>query len=100
MPESVADLEVRIRRAVAPGFGDRLLDRGLARGLIWRDGQVPPGAPSFSRSLTSDLLDFAHALLAMTLRLRDAAPDHPDLRRYFLVAGEALEAALLLSELV
>lgn len=94
MPESVADLEVRIRRAVAPGFGDRLLDRGLARGLIWRDGQVPPGAPSFSRSLTSDLLDFAHALLAMTLRLRDAAPDHPDLRRYFLVAGEALEAAV------
>ncbi len=94
MPETVAELEARIRRAVTPDFRERLLDRGLARGLIWRNGQLPPEAPPFSRSLTEDLLDFAHALLNMALRLRDTAPDHGDLGRAFLVAGEAIEAAV------
>ena len=94
MPETVAELEARIRRAIAPGFQGRLLDRGLARGLIWRDGEVPPEAPPFSRSLTEDLLDFAHALLGMGLRLREVAQGHADLHRAFLVAGEAIEAAV------
>ena len=78
MPETVAELEARIRRATQPGFQGRLLDRGLARGLIWRDGEHPPEAPPFSDALTEDLLDFGHTLLAMTLRLRDAAHDHPE----------------------
>ncbi len=94
MPEPVAVLESRIQRAIAPGFRDRLLDKGLARGLIWRDGALPPGSPRFPRTLTEDLLDFGHTVLAMALRLRGVSPDSPHLKRAFLCAGEAIESAV------
>lgn len=94
MAESVAMLESRIRQAITPGFRDRLLDKGLARGLIWRDGVLPPEAPPFSRTLTEDLLDFGHTVLAMALRLRDVSPDSPYLKQALLRAGEAIESAV------
>ena len=94
MPELVAVLESRIQRAIAPGFRDRLLGKGLTRGLIWRDGALPPGSPRFPRTLTEDLLDFGHTVLAMALRLRGVSPDSPHLKRAFLCAGEAIESAV------
>lgn len=94
MPEPVAVLESRIQRAIAPGFRNRLLDKGLARGLIWRDGALPPGSPRFPRTLTEDLHDFGHTVLAMALRLRGVSPDSPHLKRAFLCAGEAIESAV------
>lgn len=93
MAESVEELALRLEAAIKAGFRGRLLDRGLARGLIWRDGQLPEDAPRFSASLTQDLLDYAYAVLSMTLRLRSLDPKR-DLERPFLVAGEAIEAAV------
>lgn len=94
MAESTERLMHRLQEAVAPGFRERLLDKGLARGLIWQDGQLPPDAPPFPRSLTEDLLDYAHTVMAMALRLRSQTMNSPLLERAFLVAGEAIEAAV------
>lgn len=94
MAESAEDIAGRLDAAVAAGFRGRLLDRGLARGLIWNSGTVPDGAPTFVSTLTDDLLDYAHTVLALAVRLRTLAPDHPILERAFLVAGEAIEAAI------
>ncbi len=94
MAESTAELQRRLQVAVAPGFGERLLDKGLARGLIWRDGIIPPGSPPFPNSLTEDLLDYAHTVLALGLQLRSRSREIPLLARAFLVAGEGIEAAV------
>lgn len=93
MPESVARLRERIGASTRPGFRDRLLDKGLARGLIWRDGVLPKESSTFPDSLTEDLLDYAHTVLNMALRLR-RAEGGADLERPFLIAGEAIEAAV------
>ena len=94
MAESTEELQHRLQVAAAPGFRERLLDKGLARGLIWRDGQLPEDAPAFPESLTEDLLDYAHTVMALALRLRTRETDAPGLERAFLVAGEAIEAAV------
>jgi hypothetical protein len=94
MTESTADIRRRLEVAVAPGFRARLLDKGLARGLIWRNGELPADAPAFPSSLTEDLLDYAHALIAMSVRLRERDVASPISERAFLVAGEAIEAAV------
>lgn len=93
MAESVGSLTERLRIATQPGFRERILDKGLARGMIWRDGLTPPDSPRFPDSLTDDLLDYAHAVLNMGLRLRSMNPE-ANLERPFLVAGEAIEAAV------
>lgn len=94
MAESTEELQGRLQVAVASGFRERLLDKGLARGLIWRDGVLPIGSPLFPDSLTEDLLDYAHTVMAMALRLRTRSADALHLERAFLVAGEAIEAAV------
>ncbi len=94
MSESAADLKRRIEVAVASGYRERLLDKGLARGLIWREGKLPADAPSFPSSLTEDLLDYAHTVIGMSVRLRAQEVSSPILNRAFLVAGEAIEAAV------
>lgn len=95
MAETVAELSSRLGVVIEPGVRGRLLDRGLARGLIWRDGNLPDGAPEFSESLSDDLLDYAHAVMALALRLRASKEGDPKLlERAFLVAGEAIEAAV------
>ncbi|MBK7670731.1 MAG: hypothetical protein IPJ24_04940 [bacterium] len=93
MAESVEHLAGRLSKATRPGFRGRLLDKGLARGMIWRDGVMPPGSPPFPESLTEDLLDYAHTLLNMALRLREQNSG-ANLERPFLIAGEAIEAAV------
>lgn len=94
MAESAAELADRLQAAVVAGFRRRLLDKGLARGMIWREGALPEGAPEFSESLSEDLLDYAHTVMALALRLRGHQRDAPVLGRAFLVAGEAIEAAV------
>ena len=95
MAETVAELSSRLQVVVEPGVRGRLLDKGLARGLIWRDGTLPEGAPEFSDGLSNDLLDYAHAVMALALRLRVTREGDPRLlERAFLVAGEAIEAAV------
>ena len=82
---------------IKPTFRDRLLHKGLARGLIWRAGTLPPGAPRFPSSLTEDLLEYGYAVLGIALRLRKQSANGPSddtLRLGFLAAGDAIEAAL------
>ena len=62
--------------------------------MIWRDGVLPPDAPSFPNSLTADLLDYAHTVIALALRLRAADRSAQVLERAFLTAAEAIEAAV------
>src|SRR5713226_6711518 len=84
---------------VQPQARGRLLAQGLARGMVWRDGVVPDGAPEFSASLTPDLLDFGYGVLALALELRDANRDREANQRFntdepFRVAAEAIESAV------
>jgi hypothetical protein len=84
---------------VDPQTHGRLLARGLARGMVWRDGVVPEGAQDFSTSLTADLLDFGYGILALALELRDANRNREPSQRFgtdepFRVAAEAIESAV------
>jgi hypothetical protein len=84
---------------VDPQTHGRLLARGLARGMVWRDGIVPEGVQDFSASLTPDLLDFGYGILALGLELRDANRDREPNQRFntdepFRVAAEAIESAV------
>lgn len=92
---SLNDMIALLERVVAPGYGGRLLDKGLARGLIWRDGMLPQGSPSFPEALTEDLLDYAHGVAALALRIQSQDPHADMLERAFLVAGESIEAVVL-----
>ena len=76
--------------AVTPAFRGRLLDRGL----IWSHGELPEGSPAFVSSLTEDLLDYAYTILPMALELRSEVGDHETAKAAFLVAGEAIQAAV------
>ena len=87
----------QLREIVKPTFRDRLLHKGLARGLIWRAGTVPPGAPHFPSSLTEDLLEYGYAVLGVALRVRTQSANGASediLRLGFLAAGDAIEAAM------
>lgn len=95
MTESLEGLKRRLDAAIRPGFRDRLLDKGLARGMIWTDGILPAGAPAFAKTLSDDLLDYGYAVFSIALQLRDQAPDDSSLERAFLVAGESIEASVL-----
>jgi hypothetical protein len=55
MATTVEQIEADITSASAPGFRGRLLARGQARAMIWRDGVLPPDAPAFSDLLSYDL---------------------------------------------
>jgi len=82
-----------------PQTRGRLLARGMARAMIWRDGVVPEGAQEFSSSLTSDLLDFGYGILALALELRDTNRGREANQRFntdepFRVAAEAIESAV------
>jgi hypothetical protein len=84
---------------IQPQTRGRLLARGMARAMIWRDGVVPDGAQEFSSSLTSDLLDLGYGILALALELRDANRARNPNARFntdepFRVAAEAIESAV------
>ncbi len=89
----------RLNELVAPAARGRLLARGLARGLLWRDGVLPLGAPEFTPSLSLDLLDFGYGVLALALELRDANRTREPGTAFptsdaFRVAAEAIESAV------
>lgn len=92
MPESAEELQDRLRTATRPGARHRLLARGLARGMIWQDGELPLEAPQFSPELSADLLDHGYGVLSRALRLRELDRDAPILDDAFRVAAEAIES--------
>src|SRR5688572_27320586 len=95
MATTVEELQASISEAVGAGFRNRLMDRGEARSMIWRDGQLPEGAPAFSPTLSYDLYSYAYSLLGMGLRLRENGGDEDTARRAFEYAAMALESILI-----
>jgi len=92
---TIAQIEADIQAAVAPGFRNRLLARGEARSIIWRDGELPEDAPEFSALLTYDLLSYGYSLLGLGLRLRELGGSEDLARLAFENAAGALEAVIL-----
>jgi hypothetical protein len=93
MAEPSSRIVERINRLTTAGHRGNLVARGLARGMVWRDGALPPGAPTFSEDLTTDLLDHGFQLLSSSLSLRAAEGDMTVVRRRLYGAAESLESA-------
>ncbi|MDI1279255.1 DEAD/DEAH box helicase [Methylobacter sp.] len=75
MASTIEEIEDVIRQAVTTGFRGRLLERGLARSMIWVDGVLPDGAPNFADKLSYDLLSYGYSLLSLGIRLRELNGD-------------------------
>jgi superfamily II DNA/RNA helicase len=93
MPSTTETIQNDIVAAAVPGFRGRLIARGQARSMIWRNGQLPPGAPAFSPLLSYDLHSYGYSLLLQGLRLLDMGGDAAIARKGFEQAATALEAA-------
>lgn len=94
MPRTVQEITARIEHATRPGFRGRLLARGLARNLIWSQGQIPEGGQQFSPLLTSDLLSYGVALFRVGLELRSQERNSLAAINAFERAGEAIESVV------
>jgi len=90
-PEAITQL---IREATASGFRDDLLAKGQARSMIWRDGTLPPEAPTFSTLLSYDLLAYAYALMIQGLRLLDQGEKPEIAQSAFENAASAIESVI------
>jgi len=80
MASTIEEIEEAIRQAIATGFRGRLLERGLARSMIWIDGELPDGSPNFADKLSYDLLSYGYSLLSLAIRLTELN-DNADLAR-------------------
>lgn len=91
---SADEIDKRIRRRTAPAFRGRLVARGQARSLVWRDGRVPEGGPNFSDHLSYDLLTYGYGLLGEGLRLIDLDGASQTTSLALERAAESLESVL------
>ena len=66
MATTAEAIEADIAAASVPGFRGRLIARGQARAMIWRDGILPPGAPAFSDLFSYDLHSYGYAMLGLS----------------------------------
>jgi len=94
MPTTPDAIVADIAEAATAGFRGRLLARGQARAIIWREGMLPPGAPGFAHHLSYDLYSYSYALLGLGLRLRELNGDEAKARTAFEQAATALEAVI------
>ncbi|RUX32614.1 DEAD/DEAH box helicase [Mesorhizobium sp. M7A.F.Ca.US.011.01.1.1] len=91
---TIESIQADIDEAVTPGFRARLIARGQARAIIWRDGVLPAGSPAFSPQLSYDLHSYGYSLLELGLRLRELGGDPTRARIAFEQAATALEAVM------
>lgn len=91
---TIESIQADIDAAVTPGFRARLIARGQARAMIWREGVLPPDAPAFSPQLSYDLHSYAYSLLELGLLLRELGGDPARARIAFEQAATALEAVM------
>jgi len=94
MPTTHDAIVADIAEAASAGFRGRLIARGQARAIIWKDGVLPPEAPDFSPRLSYDLLSYGYALFGLGLRLRELGGDAAQARTAFEQAATALEAVI------
>lgn len=94
MPTTPEAIAADIAEAANAGFRGRLIARGQARAIIWRDGTLPADAPAFVPQLSYDLHSYAYAMLGLGLRLRELGGDAVQARIAFEQAATALEAVI------
>lgn len=94
MPTTPEAIIQAISDASATGFRAKLIARGQARSMIWRDGVLPPDAPAFSPQLSFDLHSYGYGLLGLGLRLLELDGDPAHARTAFEQAATALEAVI------
>ena len=94
MPTTPEAIAADIAEAATAGFRGRLIARGQARAIIWRDGALPPDAPAFAPQLSYDLHSYGYALLGLGLRLRELGGDAARARTALEQAATALEAVI------
>lgn len=94
MPSTSETIAADIAEAASAGFRGRLIARGQARAIIWRDGALPADAPAFAPQLSYDLHSYAYALLGLGLRLGELGGDAAQARTAFEQAATALEAVI------
>ncbi len=92
MASTIEEIEADIDIASSAGFRGRLIARGQARAIIWRDGKLPPEAPAFSPQLSYDLQAYGYSLLNMGLRLLELEGSADQARTAFEQAATALES--------
>lgn len=94
MASTIEEIEASINNAVAPGFKGRLLERGLARSMIWTDGILPEGSPNFSETLGYDLLAYGYSLLSLAIRLKELGGNENIYRSGFEKAASAISGVV------
>lgn len=94
MPTTPETIAAAIAEAAAPGFRGRLIARGQARAIIWRDGVLPPDAPAFAPQLSYELHSYAYVLFGLGIRLRELGGDTVQARTAFEQAATALESVI------
>ena len=90
MASTIEEIEEAIRQAIATGFRGRLLERGLARSMIWVDGELPDGSPNFAEKLSYDLLSYGYSLLSLAIRLTELNGDADLARAAFEKSATAI----------
>ncbi len=90
--ETIDELQAFLGAATRENVRGRLLDRGEARAIIRRAGQLPDDAPAFSETLDIDLSEYGLSVLRAALALRDQEGEAGVWRVGFLKAGNAFEA--------
>lgn len=90
-----------LNRITEPNFREKMLSKGLARSLIWKDGVLSKGAPLFSENLSSDLINYALGLIHICLTLYESQNTNPKvkipkkkIREGFKIAAEAIESVV------
>ena len=84
----------RVIQATQSGFRGRLLARGQARSMIWRDGELPANSPGFSPLLSYDLLSYGYALISDGLDLLEGDGDAEIARIAFEHGAGAIESVI------
>ena len=90
--ETIDELETFLGSATRENIRGRLLDRGEARAIIRRAGQLPEDAPALGDTLDTDLSEYGFSLLRACLTLRGQQGDPQVWGAGFLKAGNAFEA--------
>ena len=86
----IEEIEATIQETISSGFRGRLLERGLSRSMIWKEGELPDGAPNYSHVLSYDLLSYGYSLLSLAIRLRDLGGNENLCRSAFEKAAQAI----------
>lgn len=90
--ETVDQLQTFLQSATRWNVRGRLLDRGEARAIVRRNGQLPLDAPEFGDSLDTDLSEYGLSVLRASLALREQQGENAIWRNGFLFAGRAFES--------